>query len=89
MALKSLGEKSCEIKGGSQEMAAMMLMLKHFDNGCGLLKFISINIIAAISWPPPLIPQFFSPRLFKAAPFFHSLVVFVWIILHTISNYIM
>ena len=36
-----------------------------------MLKFISINIIAAISWPPPLILQLFSPRLFfKAAPFF-------------------
>ena len=44
-----------------------------------LLKFISINIIAAISWPPPLISQLFSPRLFKVAPFFHSLAVFVWI----------
>ena len=43
---------------------------------CALLKFISINIIAAISWPPPLISQLFSPRLFKAAPFFHSLAVF-------------
>ena len=32
--LKSLGEKSCEIKGGGQEMAAMMLMLKIFNNGC-------------------------------------------------------
>ena len=30
VALKSLGEKSCEIKGGSQEMAAMMLMLIKF-----------------------------------------------------------
>ena len=46
-----------------------------------MLKFISINIIAAISWPPPLISQLFSPRLFKAAPFFHSLAVFVWIII--------
>ena len=27
IALKSLGEKSCEIKGGGQQMAAMMLML--------------------------------------------------------------
>ena len=27
-ALKSLGKKSCEIKGGSQEMAAVMSMLK-------------------------------------------------------------
>ena len=31
-ALKSLGEKSCEIKGGGQEMAAMMLMLINFNN---------------------------------------------------------
>ena len=37
-ALKSLGEKSCEIKGGGQQMAAMMLMLVnsmmavHFKN---------------------------------------------------------
>ena len=29
-ALNSLGEKSCEIKGGGQEMAAMMLILKNF-----------------------------------------------------------
>ena len=77
VALKSLGEKCCEIKGGGQEMAAMMLMLINF-NMCALLKFISINIIAAISWPPPLISHF-SPGLFKAAPFFHSLAVFVWI----------
>ena len=47
--LKSLDEKSCEIKGGSQEMAAMMLMLINFNNAQPLLKFFSINIIAAIS----------------------------------------
>ena len=29
-ALKSLGEKGCEIKGGGQEIAAMMLMLINF-----------------------------------------------------------
>ena len=52
-------------------MTAMMLMLINFNNGC-----ISININAAISWLPPLISQLFSPRLFKAAPFFHSLAVF-------------
>ena len=34
VALKSLGEKSCEIKGGGQEMAAMTLMQKNFNNGC-------------------------------------------------------
>ena len=32
-ALKSLSEKSCEIKGGGQEIAAVMLMLKTFNNG--------------------------------------------------------
>jgi len=47
VAFKSLGQKSCGIKGGSQEMAAMILML------------ICININAAISWPPPLISQLF------------------------------
>ena len=31
-AFKSLGEKSCEIKGGGQEMAAMMSMLINFNN---------------------------------------------------------
>ena len=78
-ALKSLGEKSCEINGGGQEMAAMMLMLIKFNNG-------SINITAAISWPPPLISLLFSPRLFKAAPFFHSLAVFVWIMYACINT---
>ena len=34
VALKILGEKSCEIKGGGLEMAAMMLMLKKINNGC-------------------------------------------------------
>ena len=33
-ALKSLGEKSCEIKGDGQQMVAMMLK---FNNGCALL----------------------------------------------------
>ena len=32
--LKVWVKKSCEIKGGSQEMAAMILMLKNFNNGC-------------------------------------------------------
>ena len=35
-----------------------------------IVKFISINIIAIISWPPLLISQLFSPRIFKATPFF-------------------
>ena len=50
-------------------MVAMMLILINFNNAQPLLKFISANIIAAICWPPPLILQLFSPRLFKAAPF--------------------
>ena len=57
-------------------MAAMMLMLKKFNNGCALLKFISINIIAAISWLPPLISQLFSPRLLRAALFFFTAWLF-------------
>ena len=57
--LKNLGEKSCDIKGGGQQMAAMMLML------INLLKFISINIIGAICWPPPLMSQLFSPRFLR------------------------
>ena len=63
VALKILGEKSCEIKGGGQEMAAMMLMLKFFNNGC----VVSINIIAAISWPPPFFfhPGFLRPHHFS------------------------
>jgi len=73
-ALKSMGEKIWGIKGGSQEMAAMMLML--IMNVALLLKFININIVAVISWPPPLISQLFSHRLLKAAPIFHSLAVF-------------
>ena len=31
-----------------------------------IIKIFSINIIAAISWPPPLISQLFSPRLLRA-----------------------
>ena len=30
---KSLGEKSCEIKGGNNEMVAMMWMIINFNNG--------------------------------------------------------
>ena len=57
-------------------MAAMMLMLLNFNNGC----IRSINIIAAISWPPPLISELFSPRLFlKATLFCYSLAIFEWI----------
>ena len=36
-----------------------MEVLVNFNNG--VLKFISINIIAAISWLPPLISQFIHP----------------------------
>ena len=62
---KSLGEKSCEIKseGGSHEMVTMMLIILIM---AALLEFIIINIIAAISWPPPLILQLFRPGFLKA-----------------------
>jgi len=43
-------------------MAGMMLMLLNFNNDCGII--VSINIIAAISWPPPLL---FFTQAFKAA----------------------
>ena len=51
--LESLGEKSCEIKGGDQEMAAMMLMLLNFNNGfcvdCSYTKiFIRKNFCTKI-----------------------------------------
>ena len=42
-------------------MATIMLMLINFiKNKQPLLKFISINIVAAICCPPPLISQIFS-----------------------------
>ena len=45
-----LHEKSCEMKGCGHEIAAMMLMIINFNNGfLALIKFIIINIIAAIS----------------------------------------
>ena len=47
-ALKSLCEKSCEIKGGGQEMAAMMLMLINFNNAHSLYK----NFLALTSLQP-------------------------------------
>ena len=46
-AFKSLGEKGCESKVGSQEMAASMSILINLIST--LLKFISINIIAAVA----------------------------------------
>ena len=59
---KSLGQKS-EIKGGSHEMAAIMLIIINVIMSLhkAILKFI-IHIIAAISWPPPLISQLFHPE---------------------------
>ena len=41
-------------------MAAMMLMLINFNNGC-----VKNYVIAAICWLPPLISQLFSPRYFN------------------------
>ena len=40
-------------------MAPMMLILRMHTAIINLIKFISINIIAAISWLPPLISQLF------------------------------
>ena len=58
---KSLGQKS-EIKGGGHEMAAIMLIINVIMSmHKAILKFI-IHIIAAISWPPPLISQLFHPE---------------------------
>jgi len=54
-----LGGKSCEIKGGGQETAAMMLMLINVNNDCGVIATANIN--AAISWPQPF---FYPCRLF-------------------------
>ena len=42
-------------------MAARMWMIM----ACALIKFTMINIIAAISRPPPLISQLFPLRLFE------------------------
>ena len=56
--------KSCEIKGGGQEMA---------------VKLISINIIAVISWLPPLISQLFHPGFLRLHYFFPAWLFFVWI----------
>ena len=57
-------------------MAAMMSMLINLTMH---IKKFSTNIIAAISWSPHLILKLFSPRLFKATPFFYSLAVFMQI----------
>ena len=43
MALKILGEKSCEIKGGGQEMAAMKLMLIKFNRLLRTTPFFNLN----------------------------------------------
>ena len=58
-------------------MAAMVWMIINFNNGlCALIKFIIINIIAAISWPPPLISQLFHPGFFEGHIFFIQLGCF-------------
>ena len=36
-SLQKPGWKSCEIKGGGHEMAAMLLMLTNFNNDCALI----------------------------------------------------
>ena len=45
-------------------MTAMMLMIINLIMAM-CIKFISINIIAAICWPPPLILQLFHPGLLR------------------------
>jgi len=52
-----------EIKGSNQKMNAMMLMLINFND-------VIINIIAAISWLPPLISQLFHPSFLRLHHFF-------------------
>jgi len=78
-AFKSLDEKSCEIKGGGHEMAAIMLILIKvlIMTLCALIKFININIIAAISWLPTLISQLFLPKLFKGCTTFLTARLFL------------
>ena len=61
VALKSLGKKCCEIKGGGQEMVTKIIL--------------NLKIFLAISWPPPLISQLFHPG-FKGCTSFYSLAVF-------------
>ena len=63
LVLKSLGEKSCEIKCGGKEMARH----KHFK--ILKLKTCKTNIFVVSSWPPLLISQLFLP-VFKAWPVF-------------------
>ena len=66
---QSKGVAFKRIKSGGHEMAAMMLMIINFINAL-LLKFITIiHIIAAISWPPPLISQLFHPGFLKVKLF--------------------
>ena len=43
LALKSLGEKCCEIKGGGQEMVAMMLMVNNPQQLLNLLALTSLQ----------------------------------------------
>ena len=45
----SLGEKSCEIKDGGQEMAAMMLMLINFNNAYRIYAMKAPEISPAVA----------------------------------------
>jgi len=69
-----LGEKSCETKGGSQEMAAMMLMLINFNNIAS--HYYSISIIGAISWLPTFDFTTFFTQPFYCHTIFPSLAAF-------------
>ena len=72
---KSLGEKNCAIKYGGHEMAAMIWMI--IMALCINKIYYHHHLIAAISWPPPLISQKFSPVFLKAAPFCTAWFFFV------------
>ena len=48
-AFKSPGEKSCEIKGGGHEMAAMMLMVIHFNNAFFTQDFEGYTLLYSLA----------------------------------------
>ena len=63
-------------------MTAMVLMLINVKMAVCIISIYSvINIIAAISWLPPLISQLFKPRLLRPH-LFSQLGCFDWITLH-------
>ena len=61
----SLSEKSREIKGDVNVKGGNLMASMKCYNDVNV-----INIIAAISWPPPLFHNFFHPGFLKAASFY-------------------